>query len=169
MSKKTVAIIIAALIVTVGIFAYLNSRHIAGKKEIFENAEIVVKEKEREVTFSLGEIKNLGQKEFRADLKASGKSPEQHNYTGVPLKNIIEKANINIKDKDQVVVRSVDGFAVALGINEVLEDDNIYLAYMIDGQYMDSRDKGGSGPYQVIIRQDQFSQRWAKYVMEIEL
>lgn len=30
-------------------------------------------------------------------------------------------------------------------------------------------EKRGSGPYQIIIRKDQFSQRWAKYVLEIEL
>lgn len=61
------------------------------------------------------------------------------------------------------------GISAYLNSDYVLDDDNIYLAYMMDGEPLKSREDGGSGPYQIIIRKDQFSQRWAKYVLEIEL
>lgn len=169
MSKKTVFIIVAVLVATVGVFAYLNGNYVKDKKEIHINAELIVKADGNETLFTLDEIKKLGEKEFKANLKSSGNPPVEHTYTGVALKNVIEKANINIADKSQVTIRSVDGYTVAMNMDEVLEDDNVYLTYMVDGQPLGNREDGGSGPYQIVISKDQFSQRWAKYVVEIEL
>jgi hypothetical protein len=67
----------------------------------------------------------------------------------------------------RAVIKGVDGYAVALTSNEVLQDDNVYLVFEKDGKQMKGKKRGGSGPYQVIIRQDQFSQRWCKFVTEI--
>ena len=169
MNRRVVFIIVAVLIIIVGISAYLNSGYIKDKKEIHSNAEIVVKADNDETLLTFDEIKKLGEKEFKANLKSSGNPPEEHSYIGVPLKNVIDKADINIEDKAQVVVRSVDGFTIAYNMDEILEDDNMYLAYMMDGKLFKSSEDGGSGPYQIIVRKDQFSQRWAKYVLEIEV
>ena len=35
--------------------------------------------------------------------------------------------------------------------------------------YLKNKSQGGSGPYQVIARKDPYSQRWCKFVMEIDL
>ncbi len=169
MSKKTVFIVVAALIIIVGIFAYLNGDHIKNKKGMHINAEIIIKEGDKETLLTFGEIKKLGEEEFKANLKSSGNPPVEHNYTGVSLKNVIKKAGVNIENKTQVIVKSVDGFTSAYNISEVLEDDNMYLAYMMDDEPLKSKRDGGDGPYQIIVRKDQFSQRWAKYVLEIEL
>ena len=169
MNKKTVFVIVAVLIVIVGTFAYLNSDYIKGKKGMHINAEVIVKEGDKEILLTFGEIKKLGEEEFKANLKTSGNPAVEHNYTGVPLKNVIKEINTEIENKTKVIARAVDGFTSAYNIDEVLEDNNMYLAYMIDGEPLKSREDGGSGPYQIIIRKDQFSQRWAKYVLEIEL
>ena len=68
-----------------------------------------------------------------------------------------------------VIVRAIDGYTVALSIEEVLDEENVYLAYAIDGKPLRSKSQGGSGPYQLIVRKDQFSQRWCKFVVEIEI
>ncbi|HZX21149.1 MAG TPA: molybdopterin-dependent oxidoreductase [Clostridia bacterium] len=169
MNKKTVFIIVAILVVIVGISAYLNSDYIKGRKDIHVNAEVIIKEGNKETLLTFNEIKKLGEEKFKANLKSSGNPPVEHSYTGVPLKNVIKKANPDIEDRTQVIVRAVDGFTSAYNISEVLEDNNMYLAYMMDGELLKSRENGGDGPYQIIIRKDQFSQRWAKYVLEIEL
>ena len=169
MSKKTIFVLIAILIVIVGIFAYLNSGYIKDKKEMHINAEIIVKEGDKEILLTFNEIKKLGEEEFKANLKSSGNPAEEHSYTGVPLKNVIKKANTDVEDKAQVIVRAVDGFTSAYNMSEVLEDNNMYLAYMMDDELLKGQEDGGDGPYQIIVRKDQFSQRWAKYVLEIEL
>ena len=169
MSKKTIFVVIAILIVIVGIFAYLNSGYIKDKKEMHINAEIIVKEGDKEILLTFNEIRELGEEEFKANLKSSGNPAEEHSYTGVPLKNVIKKVNTDVEDKAQVIVRAVDGFTSAYNMSEVLEDNNMYLAYMMDDELLKGQEDGGDGPYQIIVRKDQFSQRWAKYVLEIEL
>ena len=169
MNRKTVFITVIALIIIVGIFAHLNGDYIKNKRGIHVNAEIIIKEGDREILLTFGEVKELGEEEFKANLKTSGNPAVEHSYTGVPLKNVIKRVNADIEDKTQVIARSVDGFTSAYNIDEVLEDNNMYLAYMMDGEPLKSREDGGSGPYQIIIRKDQFSQRWGKYVLEIEL
>ncbi|HZK57546.1 MAG TPA: molybdopterin-dependent oxidoreductase [Clostridia bacterium] len=169
MSKKTVFLVIAILIAIVGIFAYLNSDYIKDKKGMHINAEIMLKEGDKETLLTFDEIKKLGEEEFKANLKSAGNPAVEHSYRGVPLKNVIKEANIDTEDKTQVIVRAVDGFTSAYNISEVLEDNNMYLVYMMDNEPLKSREDGGDGPYQIIVRKDQFSQRWAKYVLEIEL
>lgn len=169
MSKRNVIIIIIVLALIVSIFAFINRSMVKDKKEVHENAEILLVKDEEKTTLGFDEIKEIGEEEFKADLKSSGNPAKEHTYTGVPLKEILKKANISLGENAQIVVRSVDGFTVALDIDEVLEDDNIYLVYNIDGESIGSKEDGGSGPYQVIIRNDQFSQRWSKYVVEIEI
>ena len=169
MSKKTIFVVIAILIAIVSIFACLNSGYIKGKKEMHINAEIIVKEGDKEVLLTFNEIKKLGEGEFKANLKSGGNPAVEHSYTGVPLKNIIKELNTDVEDKTQVIARAVDGFTSAYNMDEVLEDDNMYLVYMMDNELLKSKEDGGDGPYQIIVRKDQFSQRWAKYVLEIEL
>lgn len=65
-----------------------------------------------------------------------------------------------MKEDQEITVRAVDGYTVPLNSEEILDEDNVYLAYKIDGETM---------PYQIIIRKDQFSQRWCKDVVEIEI
>lgn len=169
MNKNTIIIIIVVLVLVVGVFAYLNRDLIADKKEINESAEVLIRGQDVEKQFTLDEVRKLGEKEFTADLKSSGNPSEEHTYTGVPVKNLFEQAGIDIKEQEQVTIRSVDGYTIALSSEDILDDDNVYIAYKIDGDSLGTREDGGSGPYQIIIRKDPFSQRWAKFVVEIEL
>ena len=102
-------------------------------------------------------------------LKSSGKPPVDTSYTGVELKALLENLEIDTAGKTQVITKAVDGYTVALSLAEVLEDDNVYIVYKRDGKDLGAREEGGSGPYQIVIRKDQFGQRWNKYLMEIEL
>ncbi len=68
-----------------------------------------------------------------------------------------------------MIVRATDGYTIALSPKEVKDEDNVYLAYKLNGKLLKRKEEGGSGPYQVIIRKDEFSQRWCKFVVEIEL
>lgn len=169
MNKRTVIIMILVLALIVGVFAFINKGMAKDKEEIHENAEILISGSGKEVKLTFKDIKELGEKDFVANLKSSGKPTKEHKYTGVLLKNLFKKAGIDIKDKNQLSVKAIDGYTVALDIDEVLENDNIYLAYKIDGKPLGNKEDGGSGPYQIIIRKDQFSQRWCKHVVEIEI
>ncbi len=87
----------------------------------------------------------------------------------MPLINILKKLEIDTENKKQLIVRGIDGYTVAFSIDEVVDEDNIYLAYKMEGKLLKSKEEGGSGPYQLIVRKDQFSQRWCKFVVEMEV
>lgn len=169
MSKKTISCIIVILVIIVGVFAFINRQAIEDKKQDHKEMNVIIKRGEKETTFSHDEILEFGEEEFKANLKSSGKKAVEYIYTGVPLIKLLQSAEIEIKEENQINVKSIDGYTVALRGDEVLDEENIYLSYKIDGELMKLREDGGNGPYQMIIRKDQFSQRWAKYVVEIEV
>lgn len=169
MTSRNITIIVIVLALIVGVFALINRNMMEDKIEVHENAEVIIKGDGEEVKLNLAEIKELGEEEFTADLKSSGNPAEEHTYTGVPLKAILKEANIDLEEGMQVIAKAIDGYTVAMDSEEVLDEDNVYLAYKIDGEGLGSKEDGGSGPYQVILRKDQFSQRWCKHVVEIEI
>lgn len=152
-----------------GVFGFMNRQYLKEKSFANENAQIIIKEGDIEKVLDYETIKTLGEVDFQAILDTSDTEPEEQTYTGVPLKNVIKVAGITLEDKKIVIVRAVDGYTVALSTEEVLDKDNVYLAYKINGEPLKSKSEGGSGPYQIIVRKDQFSQRWCKFVLEVEV
>ena len=152
-----------------GVFAFMNREIVKSTGAVHENAQIILKSDGQEVKLGFDQITQLGEKEFTAIFDSSDTKPQEHSYTGVPLMNIIKELNVDIENIEQIIVRGIDGYTVALNPKEVMEEDNVYLAYKLNGKLLKGKQKGGSGPYQIIIRKDEFSQRWCKFVVEIEL
>jgi DMSO/TMAO reductase YedYZ molybdopterin-dependent catalytic subunit len=166
---KKVWIVVAILVVVVAVTAMLNRERLKEKIAGQENAilYLVADGTEYEITFA--DVSELEAKEFPAVLKSSGKPPVDTSYTGVQLKDLLAKAGINTEGKSQVVTKAADGYTVALTLEEVLQEDNVYICYKRDGKPLGTREEGGSGPYQLVIRKDEFGQRWNKYLLEIEV
>lgn len=169
MSKKSIGIIMLILISIIVIFALVNRGLTKNSQEAHANAEVLITGDNIEDKFTYNQIIQLGEEEFTAIFDSSNTGPEEHKYTGIPLKKLIKEAGITLENKQQVNIRAIDGYTVALKPDEVLEEENVYLAYKQDGESIRSKEEGGSGPYQVIIRKDAFSQRWCKFVAEIEV
>ncbi|NLZ39280.1 MAG: molybdopterin-dependent oxidoreductase [Firmicutes bacterium] len=166
---KKVVIVLVVLLIIVAVTAFLNRESLKDKAASQEKAILYIKADGKEMEVDFATIKELPEKEFPAVLKSSGKPPVDTSYTGVQLKDLLAKLEIKTADKKQVITKAVDGYTVALSMEEVLLDDNVYIVYKRDGKDLGTREEGGSGPYQIVIRGDQFGQRWNKYLMEIEL
>jgi hypothetical protein len=173
MKKRNIIIIvavIAALAVTVGILAFLNSGNTEEKRMLEEEAIILVKyagQKLGEIEMEL--VESIGPEDFNANLDTSDSEPEEHLYTGVLLNDILKALDIDMVDYSLVIAKAIDGYNVAFKAAEVLDESNIYLAIMRDGKPLGTKSSGGSGPYQIIVKKDAFSQRWCKFVIELEL
>ena len=170
-SNKIVIIIIVVLSLIVCIAASINLLSAGSRMSLAANAEIQVKS-DGNLLFTVTPdiLTQLGIIDFKASLNADGKEPVQHTYSGIPLKDIIELSNIKLENIDQVNVVAVDGYTVALPVNEIKADNNIYLVIKDNGEYLGTiKDKNGRGPYMIVIRKDPFSQRWVKYVCEIDI
>jgi len=173
MKKRNLIIIgsiLGILIIVVAVFAVLNAGNIGEKKELEADKTIIIKSADNEIgKADMDFIISAGQKEFTAIMDTSKTGPKEHSFTGVLLKDVLEKMGINIDDYTMFTVKAIDGYTVAFENGEVKDDDNIYIAYKMDGKELGTKASGGNGPYQVIVRKDQFSQRWCKFVVEINL
>ena len=169
-SSKLVVGIIVILAVIIAVAAYFNRENVADKKALIENAEFIVYDNGQEVVrYDMQEISEMGETTFKANLKTSGKAPIPYEYTGVLLKNILAEAGISLEGKSSVIVSAADGYVVAVDIDKVLDENNVYLAYRREGELIGTKESGGKGPYQMIISKDQFSQHWCKYAISAEV
>ena len=171
-NTKTIVIVLTLLVVTTVIGAVFNRQYAREKESLLEAAEIAVLEDGSEVSrLTMDTIDKLPTANFTARLKSSiMKAPEEHTYTGIALFDLFTAAGISLEGKSRVVVRSVDGYAVPLTIEEIQVLENVYLVYKDNGDYLGSYgETDGQGPYMIVIRGDSFSQRWAKYVCELDV
>lgn len=168
MNKKVIAAVIV-LVVVVAVFAYLNSRDVEDRLLSQREAKIFIVAGETRETVDFETILELEEHSFAATLRSSDGGVREHTYAGVRMKDLLAHYGFDVSGAEQVLTRAADGYTVALTPDEVMDDDNVYIVYMVDGEPMASREEGGSGPYQVVIRKDEFGQRWNKYLMEIEI
>lgn len=171
MNKKFILpLIIGGLLLIIGVLALINKDTFEEKAQLNNDAIFSVMEKGLEIkSYTMDEIAKLGETTFKANLKSSGNDPVEYEYSGVLLKTILEDAGVSYEDKNSAIVSAIDGYVVALSIEKLLEDDNVYLAYKRGGQLIGTREQDGDGPYQMIISKDQFSQYWCKYAYSIDL
>lgn len=166
-------LIVMSILVVLSLTVYFSLRasreSIEGRRNMLENAQISLVDGEEEKILNIDTVKSIGQDEFEAILDTSTTDPSLHKYTGLELKDIFIHYKIDLEDKKAVILTGVDGYSVAYSIDEVLEDSNIYLAYMEDGKYLGERKDGGRGPYESIVVSDQFSNRRCKWLIQIEV
>lgn len=169
-TKKIAITVIIILAVVLVIAAVLNKQGLDERKDMLTDANISIKLNGEEVGIAtFDDIKSVGEEEFEAVLDTSNTEPQTFTYTGVQLKDVLEKYNIDLSKSKAVILMAVDGYTVAYSTDEVLQQGNIYIAYKRDGELLLTKEKGGRGPYQSIVATDQFSNRRCKWLTTIEV
>lgn len=165
MKKKSVYLfaMIAILAVVVIILASMN-RDIAGKKD---ETILRIQKGNAQVSITLEQLLSYPSETFTANVKSSGKDPVPTEFTGVWLNEILVDHEIGLTGSEQVTFKAIDGYQTNVLGNEVLDPKNIYVVYKRNGEFTKSRAQGGSGPMEIVIVKDPFSQRWNKYLVEI--
>jgi len=169
MSKGTKAVFVTAavLIAVVAVFAVLNREHIAPKKEAQEAGFFIIHADGQEFAVSMDDILALSPFDITANYKPSGREPVTRIYQGVSLKSIVESLNIDYSGYRSVSFLAADGYASAISLNEAMDGGNCCIVISLDGEPLGTREDGGSGPFMMILPDDQFSQRWCKYLLEV--
>lgn len=106
---------------------------------------------------------------FPAVVRASGKKPVTTEYKGVEMSSFFDSLSIDTSNIEKITFNATDGYRIVIGKTEIDKPDNVYLTFERDGEYMKSKKQGGNGPFQLVIREDPFSQRWIKHVDTIIL
>lgn len=171
MKNKTLIAVIVVLVIVAGVLGFLNREQLAGRQALVDDPGVAIKSEGEEIsTIYLDEIRSLGEEEFSITLRSSGKPPRDLILTGVPLKAVLHKIDPQLLESSvQVVARAIDGYTVAYTMDEVLLDDHVFLVYLEEGEPLGSKTEGGSGPLMIVPRQDEFGQRWCKFVVEVDV
>lgn len=169
-SNKTIILILIILVSISSTGLYLNKDHMIRNRELNEKAIFEIYDSGEFLTsFTMEEIREIGEEKFEATLDTSNTNPKTYEYTGVRLKKILDAAALEILDREMVAVTGADGYTVAVSMTKVIEKDNVYLAYKREDIPLGTREDGGTGTYQLIIKNDQFSQNWCKYVVKADV
>lgn len=89
------------------------------------------------------------------------------NYTGVPLKTLLEQVQVS-GNATSIYIQASDGYPETLQLSEVMNNEQIIIAYEKDGAALAPLKNGvGEGPYRLIIGTDQFAYRFLKGVAVI--
>lgn len=169
---KKILIIILTFIILIGVIFIafkLNQPSQELQKELLDNAEILIIDDDQEKVLNIEDIRSIDEEIFQAVLDTSTSKASLHTYNGVQLKNLLSYFEIPLSEKDVVVLSGVDSFAVAYSGEEVLKNENIYIAFMEDEKFLGTIDSGGTGPYEAIVKSDQFSNRRCKWLTKIEV
>ncbi len=168
MKKQTmiVGVSITALLALILVLLYLNGSFSGN----IESRVIFFYDKGEEIaTIDEEYLLKMPGETFKAVIRSSGKKPEDAEFEGVEVSKLFEELNIETEGKEQILFRAADGYVSALSLDEVLTKDNTYIAYKMNGEQLKTKSQGGNGPFQLIIKKDPFSQRWCKYLQEVEL
>ncbi len=169
-AKKRNALIIAAVVVVlaavIAVLAILNKP----KGEINSGTVTLLHAGETVKVFTSEEIEALPYAEVYKEIVSSSHDDAAGTFRGVWLHDLLDAADPSLRDgARQIVVTSEDAFVAAYTAEDVYDYDDIMLAYRMDGEPLKSKDDGGFGPFRIIILGDEFGNRSAKYVFQIEV
>lgn len=156
--------VIVLLAAAVAVFALLNAQALPQQDDV---VRIVFGQTQK--TVSLADLQAIGAESFTATVNAKGQEPKEIVFTGVPLIEVLRHNKIDIDGMEQAVFKAADGFASAASTKEVEEADNIYIVFERDAEPSGSMQQGGTGPFEIVIRNDPFPQRWCRNLVEIEI
>lgn len=168
MNNKLVLVIVILAIATITL-AYANMKVMNNPAGDDGTITFIWSDKTASLTFE--EITALENHQFSAVEDTSTSGPKTRKYKGILLKDIFVKAGIedsSLKSASKVLVKGLDGYVIAMTVEEAVSD-HVYMAFEKDGKPLGTMKKGGSGPFQLIIVKDTFSQRWCKYVFEVSI
>jgi len=169
MINNKLVLIIAILAIATLTLAYANMKTMNNPG--MEDGTITFVWSDETASLNFEEITALENHQFKATEDTSTSGPKSRKYRGVLLKDLLNKADIDdsaLKSASKVLVKGLDGYVIAMSVDEALSD-HVYLAFEKDGKPLGTLKKGGSGPFQLIIVKDSFSQRWCKYVFEVTI
>lgn len=166
----TIPVILAILLIGAVTFTIINSGEInKTMDEIGENTVIVTYNDQELCRFNLESLKAMPKVEINDHIKETGKASVDANFGGVLLRDVLTEQGVDLSKYSTANFVAMDGYTTAGTVDEILNNDKVYIVYEREGVQTKSKSEGGTGPMEIIITGEQFSLRNCKYLMEIKL
>jgi len=167
MNRKTIWLFGLITITTLMVLV-LGFLHAQEAREI--NDEIlIIRENKKSFEIHLSDIMAFDLTNFEATVRSSGNHSEVVIFSGIVLNDFLRNFQIKLSGSETIIFKSIDGFQSSVSAKEVLQSDNVFLVVKRNHQKTLSRSEGGTGPMEIVIALDAFSQRWNKHLIEIEI
>lgn len=158
MQKKTIAIVVAVLVVAVAVLALVNRNNSEDRPGMIISAD------GRETAVAWEDINAQA---FEGDL-VNGKGETSHNtYEGAELSAVLKDNGVKLAEDAVVTVTSEDNYSAELKGSEVLEKGKVYVALTRDGEMIEGIE-GGQGA-QLIVFGDPNSKRAVRYMKTVSI
>ncbi len=169
-NKKNIIIIAVILVIMAAAIAILLCINASQGTDVERGHVAVTQNGEIVKEFTMEDIEQMEYTEFYKKIVSSSSKDVEGTFRGPTLADVLTAADENILDgAENIIVRSEDDFVSQFSVDEIMQKDNIILAYSVDGESLGDMDNGGSGPYRVVINEDAFGNRSAMYVCELEV
>ena len=167
---KILIAIVAALVVIVAAFALLNRGNAAEKQRMQTDAVFKITQGEKTLCeVNMADLQAIGLKQIQATMDTSTTDATAVTFTAVQVKDILAYKKVSLTGVGTLEFKALDGYASAVSIAEIQQDQNVFICTQKDGKNLGTKAEAGMGPYLMIIKSSQFSQRWCKFVAEIVL
>ena len=158
MQKKSIATIIAILVVVAAVLVFVNRK---GDKNV---SGLILSGSGKEITVAWEDV---GGQSFEGDLVNGKGEVTHHEYTGSELQALLAANGIEVTESSVITDASEDNYSAELTGAELLEAGKVYVALTDGGKQLEGID-GGQGA-QLIVFGDQNSKRAVRYLKTISV
>lgn len=162
--NKILILGIVLLTFTVAVFSFFN-RDQTGLKE----GTVVIKAGDTILgSFTIVDIQKLPVVEKKMTIHST-KGDTENEFTCAPLLAVLNSIDPALTQKyKKIITRGVDNYTSGLDMSEVLQPDNVYIAYADHGKPLKTR-TGEDGSMCIIICNDEYGQRQTTWLVSLEL
>lgn len=163
-NTKLIGVVATALVVVIMVFACLNRHH-----EEFAEGKIVLKAGNEIIgEIMLEDVKRLPAVEKKLVIDST-EGFSRHNFTCTELREVFNYIDPQIVNRyKRVITRGVDNYVSGVNMEEVQEENNVYLVYADNGEPLVGHG-GETGTMRIVILNDLYGQRFTNYLVAMEL
>ncbi len=161
-TKIIIAILVALLIGTVVLY-FLNRPNTAVSED--EMFVVLVWEESYEVNQAV--LDEIGMQDIEANYDSSNTDGEIRNFAGVTFQQLMEHFGIDTSAYSSVTFKAIDSYTSGVDMAKAMDPQQCVIVSQEEGEPLGDKQSGGSGPFMMVLPQDQFSQQWCKYLAEV--
>ena len=113
-------------------------------------------------------LTRLDRVEFSGELVDGKGTVTAQSYRGILLADLLQEAKVSTEGISKVLATSADQYTAEFQLQEVLENETVYLAVEADGQQIEGIDPGTPGA-QLVVFGDPNSRRCVRFLAQITL
>ncbi len=162
--SKSLILGILLLLVLIITFSFLNR-----SQDNLQEGQLLIKAGGNQLArLMIADLQQLPAVEKKMVIN-SARGRSEHQFTCIELGQVLYSIDPELSSKyTRITTRGIDNYTSGLEMSEVLEPDNVYIAYADGGKPLKSK-TGKDGSMRIIIAGDEFGQRFTNFLVSIEL